>query len=83
MTSEQIFNRLTEVFRDVFDDGRIVINPNTTARDVDGWNSLANIRLMIAVEEEFHIKFDVGEFQEFRKVGDLAATVAKRTGRES
>ena len=78
MNSDKVWIRLTDVFRDVFDDGNLVINPKTTARDVDGWNSLANIRLMIAIEGEFDIKFDVGEFQEYRSVGDLVAGVTRR-----
>lgn len=80
MKNIEVFARLTEVFRDVFDDGNLLIGPQTTARDVDGWNSLANIRLMIAIEQEFNIKFDVGEFQEYRNIGDLAAAVGRRGG---
>jgi acyl carrier protein len=78
MNDQEVWLRITEVFRDVFDDERLVIASRTTARDVDGWNSLANIRLMIAIEDEFRIKFDVGEFQEFRNVGDLVASVSQR-----
>jgi acyl carrier protein len=80
MNSDKVLAKLTGVFRDVFDDDGIVITPETTARDVDGWNSLANIRLMISIEVEFNIKFDVGEFQEYRSVGDLVAGVARRIG---
>ena len=80
MTSDQVLARLTRVFRDVFDDDEIVITPATTARDVDGWNSLTNIRLMISIEVEFKIKFDVGEFQEYRSVGDLVAGIVRRAG---
>jgi acyl carrier protein len=80
MTSDEVLARLTRVFRDVFDDDEIVITPATTARDVDGWNSLTNIRLMISIEEEFGIKFDVGEFQEYRSVGDLVAGIVRRAG---
>ncbi len=78
MNSNEILVRLTNVFRDVFDDDKIVISPHTTAKDVDGWNSLANIRLMVAIEDEFGVKFDVGEFQEYRNVGDLVAGVSRR-----
>jgi len=52
MNSDEVWARLTGVFREVFDDDEIVIAPATTARDVDGWNSLANIRLMISIEVE-------------------------------
>lgn len=78
MKTEEILAKLVPVFRDVFDNDRIALTPETTARDVDGWDSLANIRLMITIEEKFRIKFDVGEFQEYRNVGDLAAGVKRR-----
>jgi len=78
MNSEQVLAKLNDVFRDVFDSDDLTVTPQTTAKDVDGWNSLANIRLMIAVEEAFEIKFDVGEFQDYRRVGDLISGVARR-----
>jgi len=78
MNTEEILAKLTPVFRDVLDNDRITLAPEMTARDVEGWDSLANIRLMITIEEEFRVKFDVGEFQEYRKVGDLAAGVKRR-----
>ena len=72
--------RLTALFQDVFDRDDIALNLKTTASDVDGWDSLAHIRLMIAIEGAFSIKFDVGEFQEFRNVGDLVAGILRRHG---
>jgi acyl carrier protein len=77
MTDSEILSKLTPVFRDVFDDDRIVLRPEMSARDVDGWDSVANIRLMVTIEGEFDVKFEVGEFQEFRNVGDLAAGLAR------
>jgi len=69
--------KLTAIFRDVFDDDRIALTPEMTARDVDGWDSVANIRLMVTIEDEFRIKFEIGDFQDFRNVGDLAAGVGR------
>lgn len=80
MTSNEVLAKLTPVFRDVFDDDQIVLSPEMTARDVEGWDSVANIRLMVSIEDEFKIKFSVGEFQEFRNVGDVAAGVARLLG---
>jgi acyl carrier protein len=80
MSINEVLAKLTPVFRDVFDDDRIVLTPEVTARDIDGWNSVANIRLMVTIEDEFHIKFDIGAFQEFRNVGDLAAGLMKSLG---
>jgi acyl carrier protein len=75
---QDYLTRLTAVFRDVFDDDSITLRLETTARDIDGWDSVANIRLMVAIESEFRIKFDVGEYQEFRNIGELVAGVQQR-----
>jgi acyl carrier protein len=77
MTADEVLMKLTAIFRDVFDDDRIALAPAMTARDVDGWDSVANIRLMVTIEDEFRIKFEIGDFQDFRNVGDLAAGVAR------
>jgi acyl carrier protein len=77
MTADEVLMKLTAIFRDVFDDDRIALAPGMTARDVDGWDSVANIRLMVTIEDEFRIKFEIGDFQDFRNVGDLAAGVAR------
>lgn len=73
--------RLAPVFQDVFDRNDLSLTAGTTAADIDGWDSIAHIRLMIAIEGEFSVKFDVGEFQEYRNVGDLAAGILKRHGK--
>lgn len=78
MGNDEITRRLQNVFREVFDDDAITLNDTTTAADVDGWDSVANIRLMVSIEEEFRLRFDVGEFQEYRNVGDLMAGIARR-----
>jgi acyl carrier protein len=80
MTIQTYLAKLTPIFQDVFDDDSIVLREDTSARDIDGWDSVANIRLMVAIEGELGIKFDVGEFQEFRTVGDLANGVQRRLG---
>jgi acyl carrier protein len=79
MGADDIAHRLQDVFREVFDDDDIALSANTTAADVDGWDSVANIRLMVSIEEAFRIRFDVGEFQEYRNVGELIAGIGRRT----
>lgn len=78
MEADDIARRLQAVFRDVFDDDEITLRADMTAADVDGWDSVANIRLMVSIEEDFRIRFDVGEFQEYRNVGELITAVARR-----
>ena len=57
MRREEVFKRLTEVFHDVFDDDTIVLTDETTAEDVEDWDSFEHINLVVAVESEFHLKF--------------------------
>jgi acyl carrier protein len=66
---------LTEVFRQVFEDPGITLKPETTANDVEGWDSLSHINLMMAVENRFNIRFSQKEVISFKNVGDLARCV--------
>ena len=59
MTREEVFDRLNEIFRDVFDDDDITVNDETTADDIEDWDSLEHINLINAIEEEFGMKFDM------------------------
>ncbi len=66
---------LTEVFRRVFADPEINLTPDTTANDVDGWDSMSHVNLIMAVENRFNIRFNQKEIMGFRNVGDLARCV--------
>ncbi|HUZ62796.1 MAG TPA: acyl carrier protein [Rhodanobacter sp.] len=80
MGTDEVIRRLQTVFHEVFDDDAITLQDTTTAADIDGWDSVANIRLMVSIEEAFHLRFDVGEFQDYRNVGDLVTAIARRAG---
>lgn len=71
MERNEIFERLNEVFRDVFDDDTITVAEDTTAADVDGWDSLMHITLISAVEDEFDIKFNMKDVVSMKQVGDM------------
>ena len=71
----EIQERLTKVFRQVFDDPSIELTPEMTADDVDGWDSLSHVNLLIAVELEFGIEFKQNEIQRFANVGELMRCV--------
>jgi acyl carrier protein len=62
---------LNAVFRTVFEDDTITINPQTTADQVEGWDSLSHAVLILAVENRFKIKFTQKELLKFKNVGDL------------
>ena len=76
MTENEIYSRLNEVFRDVFDDEEIVVNEQTTADDIDDWDSLAQISLIAAIEGEFGIRFDMKTALSLKNAGDIARQIA-------
>jgi acyl carrier protein len=69
---------LQGIFREVFDDDTIEIAPETTANDVDGWDSLSHVNLVLAVEAKFKIRFTQRELLTFRNVGDLHNAIAAK-----
>jgi acyl carrier protein len=70
---DPILTRLTTVFREVFDDDELELTPEMKADDVDGWDSLAHIRLILSVQKAFGIKFSPVEMNRLKNVGDLIA----------
>jgi acyl carrier protein len=75
----QVPDRMQKIFRDIFDDEKLVIRRETSAKDIDAWDSLAHINLVMAVEKEFGIKFALGELQDLRNVGDMLDVIEKKT----
>lgn len=67
--------RLNAIFCDVFDDEDIQITPVMTVNDVDGWDSLSHINLIIAIESEFNFRFSKKELLTFKNVGDLLKNI--------
>ena len=79
MTETDILTKLTQLFRDIFDDEALVITPQTTADDVEGWDSVNHITLVVAVEQAFKVKFKTAEIESLKDVGDLVKLVAAKT----
>lgn len=79
MKREEIYTKLNTVFRDVFDDSSITVNDATTANDIDDWDSLEHINLVVAVEKCFQIKFTMGEVSNFKNVGEMVDTIMRYT----
>ena len=71
MDTTQVYARLTDIFHDVFDDDLIEVTPELSAKDVDGWDSLTHIRLLLTVERAFKVKFSTSEIGKLKNVGDL------------
>jgi len=70
--------RLVPIFQDVLDDDSLEIDATTTAQDVDGWDSLAHIRLVVSIEKAFSLRFSAAEISELQNVGDMAALIVKK-----
>jgi acyl carrier protein len=79
MERNEVLDRVQEVFRDVLDDDEIVLTDQTTADDVDDWDSLSHIQLIVAVEKAFHVKFTSKEILSWKNVGELVDSILTRT----
>jgi acyl carrier protein len=69
---------MTDVFRTVFDDDSIDLRDAMTARDIDGWDSVANINLMFSLEQEFGVRFQDDQLMSFADVGELRRFLESR-----
>jgi acyl carrier protein len=71
MESQNILSRLQPIFRDVFDERSLSVGRESSAETVEGWDSLAHINLITSIEQEFGIKFALGELQNLKNVGEM------------
>lgn len=81
MTREQVYMELNGVFQDVFDDESITVYDETTANDIEDWDSLEHINLVVAVEKQFGIKFTMGEVNGMKNVGAMVDIIIERAKR--
>ena len=75
MDNLKILEKLNVVFKDVLDNEDIKLNLNTTANDVEDWDSLNHIQLVVAIEKEFKIRFSSKEIQSWNNVGELVESI--------
>ncbi|PXW27250.1 acyl carrier protein [Paraburkholderia caballeronis] len=78
MTDHAIYEQLRPIFDDVFDAGDVALAAGTTADDVDGWDSLNHVRLMLAVQKRFNVKFAAHEIGALENVGELVALIRRK-----
>ncbi len=69
---------VSEIFRDILDEDDLVLAPETTAEDVEAWDSLTHVQLMVAIEKRFGIKFSSREISSFQNVGELLAAIENK-----
>lgn len=79
MTREEVFAGVNEVFRDVFDDESITVEDATTSDDIEDWDSLEHINLIVAIEGKFNMKFNMGEVTTMKNVGEMVDIILERT----
>ena len=71
MSREEVFERVTDIFRDVFDDDELVISDSTNSEDIEDWDSVEHIQLIVGMEKEFKVKFDIKTVNSLENVGQM------------
>ena len=80
MDKIQILSEIQSIMRDVLDDENIVLNDTTTADDVEGWDSLTHIQLIVAIEKHFKIKFNSKEILSWKNIGEMLNAILSKQG---
>ncbi len=81
MTKKEIFEKIQNIFQNVFDNSEMKIENSSNSSNVENWDSLNHINLVVAIQKEFRIKFDLKEIQAFKNVGEMVDLVEKKIGR--
>lgn len=78
MERNEIFEKLTVIFRDVMDNDEIVLEENTTAEDIEEWDSLAHVQLIEKIEGIFGVKFSAKEMNSWEDVGEFVDAIEEK-----
>ncbi len=78
MNSDEILAQCTAIFIDQFANSSIVLKRETTAADIDEWDSLTHLQIIVAIEKHFKIRFTASEIQKFKSVGDMCDIIASK-----
>lgn len=81
MNRDNIYEKINEIFQDVFDDCSIIVTPQTVSDDIEDWDSLEHINLIVAIEKEFNIKFTMDEVTSMKDVGQMVGIIMERAQR--
>ncbi len=79
MEQTAIFDAVLAIFRDIFDDDTLEISRETSAEDIEDWDSLEQINLLTAMEKEFNLKFKLEDVRGLQNVGDVLDLIARLT----
>ena len=78
MSREEIFSKVQDIFRDIFDEDELEIQESTSSDEIEDWDSLNHINLVSAIEKEFKIRFALGELQSLKDVGAMIDLMEKK-----
>jgi acyl carrier protein len=81
MDRNSVIQDLTPIFRDVLDLADLKLVADSNAQNVDGWDSLAHVNLIVAIEKHYKIKFALGELQGLKNVGEMADLIQRKVAR--
>ncbi len=79
MSREEIFETVQEIFRDVFDDDELMISDRTNSDEIEDWDSLEHISLIVSMEKAFSMKFDIKEVNQLENVGEMIDLIKRKT----
>lgn len=80
MEIHEILAEVTRIFVKVLDNDSIALDHTTTANDIEGWDSITHVQLIVAIEKHFNIRFTSSEIQKFRNVGNICEAIKVKVG---
>lgn len=78
MDRNELLTQINTIFKDILDDEEVVVNETSTANDVDDWDSLTHIQLVVAIEKHFKIRFTSKEIQSWKNVGEMLTSIQNK-----
>lgn len=80
MSRDEVFEKLNEIFRNNFDDDSITLVDETSSSDIEDWDSLEQINLVVSIQDEFKVKFNIEEVNAMKNVGEMVDFILKKIG---
>ncbi|MCI9270117.1 MAG: acyl carrier protein [Dorea sp.] len=80
MSREEVFEKLNMIFRNNFDDDGIILSDATSSADIEDWDSLEQINLVVAIQDEFRVKFNIEEVNAMKNVGEMVNYILEKIG---
>jgi len=80
MTEQAVWDRMLEVMRETFGEDDLQVTRESSAQDVEGWDSLSHIELIVALEDAFGVRFRTGEIAGLKTIGELVGVITNRVG---